>query len=174
VVQEEHREAHVSAQQPSARQAPRLSPSDVDPSGARRAAITTAQGPSQVVGLIWRIRDRRTFLELRRSGRRARAGVLTITFAPDRPGADDPPRLAFSVPRRVGPAVDRNQVRRRIRSAMRRIQIDSPGIVPSGAYLVSVRPEAATRTYEELSIDVETALGKLSKASRAPSGNRPS
>lgn len=170
VVQEEHREAHVSAQQPSTRQASRLPPPDVDPSGARRAAITTAQGPSQVVGLIWRIRDRRTFLELRRSGRRARAGVLTITFAPDHPDGDDPPRLAFSVARRVGPATDRNQIRRRIRSAMRRIQADSPQIVPSGAYLVSVRPEALTRTYEELNIDVETALGQLSRASRPPSG----
>jgi len=53
---------------------------------------------------------------------------------------------------------------------MRRIQADSPQIVPSGAYLVSVRPEALTRTYEELNIDVETALGQLSRASRPPSG----
>jgi len=174
VVQEEHCEAHVSAQQPSARQAPRLPPPDVDPSGSRRAAVATAQGPSQVVGLIWRIRDRRTFLELRRSGRRARAGVLTVTFAPDPPASNDPPRVAFSVARRVGPAIRRNQIRRRVRSAMRAMMVDSPPMVPSGAYLISVRPEAVTRTYEELSNDLQTALAKLSRASRPGRADRSS
>jgi ribonuclease P protein component len=170
VVQEEHREAHLPAQQPPTRQASRLPSSDVHSGWACRPPVAAAQGPSQVVGLIWRIRDRRTFLELRRSGRRARCGVLTITFAPDPPDRGDPPRVAFSVARKVGPAVDRNQIRRRIRAAMRGLQAESPPMVPPGAYLISVRPEATTRTYDELRTDVEAALGKLSRDPRARSG----
>jgi len=166
VVQEAYREAHLSAQCPSTLQASRVSPSHVDPSRSGRVALPSSQGSPQAVGLIWRIRDRRTFLELRRSGRRVRSGVLTVTFVPDPPDRHDPPRVAFAVPRRVGPAVVRNRIRRRIRSSLRTLMDISPSSVPPGAYLFSVRPEAQTRTYEALSIDVQQALSKLERSSR--------
>lgn|GEM_PF-131471 len=166
MVQEEHREAHFSAQYSSTIQASRLSSPDVDPRRPSRVAVSPSQGSPQVVSLIWRIRDRRTFLELRRSGRRVRSGVLTVTFAPNAPDCADPPAVAFAVARKVGPAVKRNHIRRRIRSAMREIQADSPPIVPSGAYLISVRSEATTRTYDELSNDLRRALKKLGHSTR--------
>ena len=166
MVQEAHREAHIPTQRSPARQASRLPAPDVDPGRPRRAAVPPAQGSAQAVGLIWGIRDRRTFLELRRSGRRARSGVLAITFAPDPPDRGDPPRVAFAIPRRVGPAVVRNRIRRRIRSALRTLMDTSPTSVPLGAYLISVRPGAHTSTYEELSIDVQQALSKLERSSR--------
>jgi ribonuclease P protein component len=171
VVQEEHREAHVSAQQPSTRQEARLPTPDVDPRRPGGAAIASAQGPSQAVGLIWRIRDRRTFVELRRSGRRVRSGVLSITFLPP-PGsvgcmAPDPPRIAFAIPRRVGPAVERNRIRRRLRVAISHLAGRQPSPVASGAYLVVVRPEALTRTFEQLKEDVEHAFERLSRSAPA-------
>lgn len=92
--------------------------------------------------------------------------MLTVTFVPDPPDRHDPPRVAFAVPRRVGPAVDRNRIRRRIRSSLRTLMDISPSSVPPGAYLFSVRPEAQTRTYEALSIDVQQALSKLERSSQ--------
>jgi ribonuclease P protein component len=169
VVQEAHREAHVPTQQPPARQAPRVPSPHVDPGGPGRPSVAPPQGSPQAVGLIWRIRDRRTFLELRRSGRRAGAGKLSLSFLPDPVGRGDPPRVAFAIPTRVGPAVVRNRIRRRIRSVLRTLVVTAPSSVPQGAYLFSVRPGAQTRTYEELSNDVQQALSKVQRSSRPPS-----
>jgi ribonuclease P protein component len=165
VVQEEHREAHVPAQQPSTRQEARLPASDVDPRRSGGAALASAQGPPQAVGLIWRVRDRRTFLELRRSGRRARVGVLSVTFVPDpvpSPGTSaDPPRIAFAITRRFGSATERNRIRRRLRAGVRELARRTPSPVAPGAYLLTVRPEALTRTFVQLTQDLEQAFDRV-------------
>jgi ribonuclease P protein component len=173
VVQEEHREAHVPAQQPSTCQEARLPASHVDPRRAGGAAITSAQGPPQAVGLIWRISDRRTFLELRRSGRRVRSGVLSVTFLPAPVGAadapSDPPRVAFAITRRFGSAVDRNLIRRRLRAAFSEIHGRTPSPIAPGAYLLTVRPEALTRTFAQLTQDLEQAFDRLASMTGASS-----
>ena len=160
VVQEADREAHLSAKRPSARQAPRVPAPDV---GSRRPGgieKPSAQGPPPTVGLIWRVRDRRTMLDLRRSGTRVRSGTVTVThLAPPGPN-DDPPRVAFAIGRRVGPAVVRNRVRRRLRSILRGLA-DDPAQLPRGAYLVSVQPKAVTSTYAQLEQDVRRSLAKI-------------
>ena len=66
---------------------------------------------------LWRIRDRGTFAAMRRSGRRARRGLVTVTWLAPADAAGDPPRIAFAVPGRSG-AVVRNRVRRRLRAAL--------------------------------------------------------
>jgi ribonuclease P protein component len=166
VVQEEHREAHVPAEQPSTRQEARLPAPDVDACRPGRAAVPPAQGPAQAVGLIWRIRDRRTFDALRRSGRRVRAGALSVTYlAPaEGQGSEDPSRFAFAIPRRVGSAVERNRIRRRLRAALGELARRHPSPIAPGAYLVVVRPEALTRTFVQLTQDVEQAFEKLDRA----------
>jgi len=172
VVQEAHREAHIPTQQPPTLQASRVPTPDVDPGGPGRPAVAPPQGSPEAVGLIWRIRDRRTFLELRRYGRRAGAGKLSLSFLPDPPGTDNPPRVAFAIPTRVGSAVVRNRIRRRIRSVLRTLVVTAPSTVAPGAYLFSVRPGAQTRTYEELSNDVQQALSKVQRSSRPRSAGR--
>ena len=67
-----------------------------------------------------------------------------------------PPRFAYGVGRRVGPAVVRNRVRRRLRAAAREIVRDEGGL-PSGAYLVTVRPEAVALDYASLRRDLAVA-----------------
>ena len=80
----------------------------------------------------WRIRDRATFAALR-EGRRGHAGPVRLTWVP---GADDtPPRVAFAVGRRVGPAVARNRVRRQLRAVAGEL---APELAP-GAYLLAYR-----------------------------------
>jgi len=180
VVQEEHREAHVPAQQPTTCQEARLPAPHVDPRRSGSPAFAPDQGSPQAVGLIWRISDRRTFLELQRSGRRARSGVLSVTFvpAPDdqstgRPATEpDPPRVAFAITRRFGPAVDRNRVRRRLRAAISEIAGRTPSPVAPGAYLLTVRPEALTRTFEQLTQDLEQAFDRLASMTGQPTRAR--
>lgn len=99
---------------------------------------------------------------------------MTVTFVPaeagdgvaDRhgPGGQPAVRVAFAISRHVGNAVVRNRLRRRLRSVMSGLDRTAPGLAP-GAYLLSVRPEAA-----ELS---QAQLGELVAAACAAGGTRP-
>jgi ribonuclease P protein component len=117
--------------------------------------------------LIGRVRHRSTFTDLRRRGTRASSGPLTVTYVEDpspidgRPNRTAPPvRVAFAVPRRVGKAVVRNRVRRRLRAVFAEAGADR---VPAGAYLVAVRPGADGLPYRELSEHVHRALTEIAK-----------
>ena len=109
--------------------------------------------------MIGRVRDRTTFAALRSQGVRARSGPFTVTFVPDAlapaPPGSPPARVAFAVPRRVGRAVDRNLIRRRIRSILGDLPQDR---LPVGAYLIAVRPGATPLSFSELSDHVDRAL----------------
>jgi ribonuclease P protein component len=63
-------------------------------------------------------------------------------------------RVAFAVGRRVGPAVVRNRVRRRLRSAAREFDLQP------GAYLVSADPEAVGLPYADLERHLAEAVRK--------------
>lgn len=109
--------------------------------------------------MIWRIRDRATFEALRRSDARARRGPVTVTFAVTAAGPEPVPRVAYAVGKRVGNAVTRNQVRRRLRAAARDV-----GELRPGAYLVAAGPAAAGQSYEELKSEVARAMTSASEA----------
>lgn len=72
-------------------------------------------------------------------------------------------KLGLSVPRKVGIAVTRNRVRRRLREVFRR---NRSVLSASGGHLVvNVRKSAAATTFAELSQDLlETASRALSRA----------
>ena len=164
VVEEARSEAYVSAQQPASRQAPRVPSPHVHPRRARRAPVSPGQGSGPPVGLIWRIRDRDTFLALRRDGVRARSGPLTLVHLADRSDEPTPPRVAFAIGRRVGKAVVRNQLRRRLRAVF--AEDAAAGSVPPGAYLVLAQPAAAALSYPELRDHVRRALSRLEQRDR--------
>ncbi len=148
--------------------------------------------------MIWRIRERSVFARLAQDGVRARAGVLWCTFLPD-PSAS-PPRVAFAIGRAVGPAVVRNQVRRRLRVLLAAAHeptdptdptdltdLTDPGpahptgpdrsrssALPPGWYLVGGRPAVAARSFPELSSDVEALIASVrAQARRLASPARP-
>jgi ribonuclease P protein component len=152
--EEEMGEAHLPAQQSQARQKPWLSPSDVDARRAGNHRRPSAQGPSPSVGLIWRVRDRATFDELRQHGRRARSGPVVVTYVPRDAG---PPRVAFVVGRHVGGAVVRNRLRRRMRTVMRAL---APTLT-SGVYLVQSRADAVQLSFGDLERHIRSAIDRL-------------
>lgn len=70
-----------------------------------------------------RLRSSRDFERVRRQGRRVSGPLLSVSYArhEPQPGSDPAPsRIGFSVSKRVGGAVERNRVKRRLREALRR------------------------------------------------------
>ena len=97
------------------------------------------------------VRGRDSFAALARHGRRVREGPLTVVHLA---GPDDA-RVAFAVGRRVGPAVSRNRLRRRLRAIWREV---APA---TGDYLIVAAPGAVSMTFRELRCVLEGALGRL-------------
>ena len=75
---------------------------------------------------------------LRKHGKRAHNGSISVMFLPDGRAA---PCLAFSITRKVGSAVVRNKIRRQLREEFRRIFLSNPAIIPPGSYLIRIKPE---------------------------------
>jgi ribonuclease P protein component len=152
-------EAHVPTEGPTPGQEPRLPRPDVDPSRSLHPAEPSGQGPGQAVGLITGVRDRRTFAALRTNGVRVRRGPLSITHLDDDP--DGPTRLAFAITRRVGTAVVRNRLRRRLRAICADLDRTRPALLPGGALLLAPGPDAVRRTPDEMRNDVIRILDEL-------------
>jgi ribonuclease P protein component len=100
--------------------------------------------------VLWRIRDRRTFLALRADGVRRRSGPVSVTALLSADGT--PPRVALAVGKRTGPSVVRNRLRRQLRAIV--AELDPP----SGAYLLAAGPAAVGLPHAELRAHVAAAL----------------
>jgi ribonuclease P protein component len=164
VLEEAEGEAHVPTQQPEASQAARLSAAHADPRRPGNRPGPASEGPRPAVGLIGRISDRATFDALRRDGRRARRGPVTVVFLPEYAsagvGASGEVRAAYSVGRQVGTAVVRNRVRRRLRAAMQDVDRECGGLNP-GAYQVLVRPDVGAAPFVELKGSLGAACAEV-------------
>jgi ribonuclease P protein component len=144
-------EENLSAQEAQEDAHARVSGPDVDAGRPSSAKGPAAQGPSQAQRLIWRIRDRATFDALT-SARRRRRGPISMTFLPGDPSI--PPRVAYAVGKRVGPAVVRNRVRRRLRAATLAHRSE---LQPGGGYLFGAAPAAGAAPFAE----IDAAMGEL-------------
>jgi ribonuclease P protein component len=144
-------EANLPTQEAQEDAHTRVSSPDVDAGGPSGPQGAAAEGPPQVERLIWRIRDRATFAALATSRRRHR-GPISMTFLPGDPSI--PPRVAYAVGKRVGPAVVRNRVRRRLRAAALGHRAE---LQPGGAYLFGAGPAAASVPFTE----IDAAMGDL-------------
>lgn len=98
-----------------------------------------------------RIGERATFEALRTRGVRRREGSLWVSYLGADPG-DLRARVAFAVGRRVGTAVVRNRLRRRLRAVMRALAVD--GRLPAGSYLVGATAPATDLRFDELTAAV--------------------
>jgi ribonuclease P protein component len=158
------READLPAQREEAGQAPRLPRSHVDSGRSGDPALPATEGPRSPVGVTWRLRGPARIAEVSRTGRSGTSGVIRLRYLP--PVADQPPTVAYAIPKAVGSAVTRNRVRRRLRPLVAQAAAD--GALAPGRYLVTARPPAGERTSADLGRDLRAALAAL-----APSVTRP-
>jgi ribonuclease P protein component len=99
-----------------------------------------------------RLRRRREYLALQRSGRRRHTPSFVVLEAPA-PGALS--RLGVTVSSRVGDAVVRNRVKRLVREIFRVRRLDMPAL----DLVVIAKPQAARITHAQAATELERALG---------------
>ena len=78
---------------------------------------------------------------------------MTVTFVDTSPS--DPPQVAYAIGSKVGGAVVRNRLRRRLRA----IAHEAAPQLPPGAYLITAAPAAADLTFGELRTIMREMLG---------------
>lgn len=134
----------------------------VFPSTRNDGRLPVTAPPATGRHTVWRVRRRASFGGFAR-GRRGRAGPITVSWVPGQP--TEPPRVAYAIGKRVGPAVVRNRLRRRLRMIVREV---APTL-PPGAYLIGAGPPAALSPYDELRAMVPQAIA----ISTRPAGRVP-
>ncbi len=159
-------EADLSAEQPPSQAHARVPRAHAHALGPRRSVGAPPQGPQETLGVNSgpavretfsrddRLRKRRDFEECYASGIRVSGRHLQVFFL----ARDGVLKLGLSVPRRVGMAVTRNRVRRRLREVFRRHRGGSSG--QGGLLVVNVRTSAAAATFSELSEDFLSTAGR--------------
>ena len=105
-----------------------------------------------------RLTDSPEFERVYRQGTAYRGKHFAVHAFPNELGNS---RLGLSVSRKVGNAVTRNTVRRRLKEVFR---ASSSGIPGNLDLVVSARPAAAEATFEELRAEFGKALGKVAGA----------
>src|ERR671912_2430333 len=110
-----------------------------------------------------RLTDSAEFERVYRQGTAYRGKLISVHAFPNEHGT---PRLGLSVSRKVGNAVTRNAVRRRLREVF---QSCVSGLSENLDLVVSARPAAAEATFEELQGEFCKSLGRIG----GPVGRRP-
>lgn len=103
-----------------------------------------------------RLRRTQDFLRLRREGRRWQSGKLILNVLPNGLSHN---RFGFIVSGRVGNAVVRNRLKRRLRAAIHSLL---PDLSNGFDVVIIARPSAAAAAYQEL----VTELGRLFVSAR--------
>ena len=99
----------------------------------------------------YRLKKNRAFQYVYRRGHSVACRNLVMLLAPGREL-----KVGFSVSKKVGNAVTRNLVKRRLRECFRPLL----GDVKTGLYVIVARPSAAKAAFEDLRKDVRYLLKK--------------
>ncbi len=169
-------EAYVPTEHPETGEDPRVPQAHVDKGRPGGHPIPESERTSSPLGLtaalstnrprrraVGRVRSRAIFEAVRTSGAVGGTRPVVVRFV--RQTSWSEPRVAYAISRRVGRAVVRNRVRRRLRAIMTEL---APSL-PAGAYLVHVGPDGPTLTYDDLKVAMS---GALERATRTPPGSR--
>jgi ribonuclease P protein component len=92
---------------------------------------------------------------------------MSVAYVP----CGDEVRVAYAIGRQVGPAVVRNRLRRRLRAAVREVDVEIGGLHP-GAYLVSPSRGAVGHHYDELRADLRRAAEAAAGGPASPAVGR--
>jgi ribonuclease P protein component len=113
--------------------------------------------PSRVLRTPERLTRRADYLAAGR-GRRFHTSRMTLQGAPrDAAGGDvEGPRFGLTVSRKVGSAVERNRVKRRLRAALRHLAGGPTGLpgLPHFDYVLVARRDILSADFERLVLDV--------------------
>ncbi|MBN9084782.1 MAG: ribonuclease P protein component [Rhizobiales bacterium] len=117
---------------------------------------------------IGRLRKRPEFQRVAK-GRRYHVSGFTVQCAP-RDDTETTARFGLTITRKVGTAVERNRIRRRLRSAL----VTSSDIPskPGHDYVLVARREALYLPFPELIRDLQTAISAVGSKSRRKTPDR--
>lgn len=114
-----------------------------------------------------RLRKRRDFLA---AARAEKAGVASLLLQGRNRRDTQDVRIGFTVTKKVGNAVVRNRIRRRLREAARAVM---PGASrPGYDYVMVARPHALRAPFSDLVRDLERAVGRLHGSAGKTSADR--
>ncbi|MEZ5330482.1 MAG: ribonuclease P protein component [Thermoanaerobaculia bacterium] len=109
-----------------------------------------------------RLRRRADYLRSYRRGRKRRGAHLILYAHPNELGH---PRLGITASRKVGKAVIRNRIKRRVREIYRRWSERSQ--LPPLDLVVHVLPSARTASFEQLAAELSDLMGRWLPRPRA-------
>jgi ribonuclease P protein component len=104
---------------------------------------------------VWRLSEPARFTMLSRTRHRSHRGPVRVAWVPPAAGEVAPPRVGYAVGRRVGGAVVRNRLRRRLRAIVATLGL------PPGDYLVSAEAPARELAFPELRLALTAAVASL-------------
>jgi len=118
------------------------------------------------------LKKRAEFLRVR-SGRRwsTPAFVLEARVRSDAAPSEAEARFGFTVSKKIGGAVMRNRVRRRLRALV--AALEPARVRPGYDYVLIARPGAIARTYRDLKADLEQALKGVHQRQPGRRGQKP-
>lgn len=109
------------------------------------------------------LKKRADFIALQAGARAQAPGFLLV--GRDRGDGDCEIRVGFTVTKKIGGAVIRNRIRRRLREAARAVAPEEGGAA-GWDYNLIARPAAATRAFADLLDDLRRALLSLARRPR--------
>ena len=111
-----------------------------------------------------RLLSRKEYLAVAKGRRLGRPSFLLQALERS---AEGPPRFGFTVTRKIGNAVVRNRVRRRLKEAVR--LIGRSAARPGTDYVLVGRPAALDRSFDRILADLAGALAELgARATTSP------
>ena len=113
------------------------------------------------------LRRRGDFLAVGRGSRFVRPGFVVQALFRAAEKSADPPRFGFTVTKKIGNAVIRNRVRRRLRAAAKAAALHGK---PGADYVLIARTAALTLPFDRLVTDLVAGLTALAPAERPKTG----
>lgn len=115
------------------------------------------------------MKRRSTFEAFRSRGVRVSSGAIGLVWVET--GREEL-EVAIAAGKKLGTAVQRNKLRRRVKAALRELCRDPQGTLCQGAYLVIARPEASEYGFSQLRESLRDALERLAGAREAREGSQ--
>jgi ribonuclease P protein component len=136
--------------------------------------LSAHASPGVRIGVL-RLKKRADFVAAAKGRRQHQRNFVLQARERDPAVEDDMARVGFTVTKKVGNAVVRNRIRRRLREAVRLAETSS--FAPGYDYVVAARREALAAAFDDLRSELSRALKKINRAgdvrpSNLPAGGR--